>query len=222
MRQVGFFDQGASKSAKFEQPGDTITGKVVDVKQNQQTVFGSDQLDYWPSGDPKMQVIVTLATADRADPDDDGNRNLYATITNSEGGKFRVIKDAIKKAGSEDIETGSTVTLTYTGPDPQSKNPANPKKLYTATYQKPSTSFSGSQEAPANVNTQTGEVAPQAAAQPTQAAPQPQAAQPTTQGAPDIDKIRQLIAISMTDEQIAAALSADAATIAAVRNAPAA
>ncbi|WP_371031246.1 hypothetical protein [Pseudoclavibacter sp. JSM 162008] len=133
---MSLFITTGGKGLKFQNPGDTHTGTVSRApREQQQTKFGSQEPDTWPNGDPKMQVVVELDTAERdpADGNDDGSRTLYV----SSSAMKRAIGDAIIAAGAEDIEVGGILTVTFTGFDPTSKNPQNPKKLYQAGYARP-------------------------------------------------------------------------------------
>lgn len=130
---MSLFDSG-SKGLKFPVIGTSHTGTVTaEPFERQQTEYGTNNPAVWPSGEPKMQIIVNLQTQERDDPDDDGERTLYV----ASNALKHAIGKAIRDAGAKDLEVGGTLTVTYSGNDPQSKNPQNPKKLYTAVYQKP-------------------------------------------------------------------------------------
>ena len=71
---------GGVASAKFEDIGATVTGRVVaKPTANQQTDFKTGAPKTYDNGDPMMQVVVELATADRDpdNPEDDGHRKVY-------------------------------------------------------------------------------------------------------------------------------------------------
>lgn len=127
------FDTG-SKGLKFSTIGTSHQGTVTsEPMERQQTEYGTGKPAVWPSGEPKLQVLVDLQTEEKDDPDDDGERTLYVSSNSMK----HAIGKAIRDAGAKDLEVGGTLTVTYTGNDPQSKNPANPKKLYTAQYSRP-------------------------------------------------------------------------------------
>lgn len=128
----------SSKGVKFDVIGATITGTVKSApRERQQTKFGSQDPDFWPNGDPKMQILVDLQTQERVDANDDGERTLYV----ASGNMKRAISEAIRTAGAQDILPGGVLTVQYVGNDPASKNPANPAKLYTAQYSAPTSAF---------------------------------------------------------------------------------
>ena len=137
---MGIFSPNSGASAKFQNPGDTVTGPIVEIGEPRQaTKFGTNDPDTWPSGDPKMQVAITLQTNERdpQSPDDDGKRRVYVTVSGSEGGQLWAIRQAVRAAGANDLAVGGVLTLQFTGTDPASKNPANPRKVYRAQYQAP-------------------------------------------------------------------------------------
>jgi hypothetical protein len=197
---MSLFNTSTGKGVKFQNPGDSVTGTVTRAPFEQQsTKFGSTELDFWPNGDPKMQILVPMQTQLRDDAEDDGERTLYVSST----AQKRAIGDAITAAGVQDVEVGGTLTITFTGFDPASKNPQNPKKLYAASYLKPSTPLATAGQPP---------VAQQAYQPPVQqqAAP-PVQQQPPMQPIVDPnqelhDKARQLIGLGLSDEQITQAI----------------
>ncbi|MGK9225326.1 hypothetical protein, partial [Microbacterium sp. SA156] len=140
---MSLFDS-SSKGVKFDVVGASITGTVKSApRERQQTKFGTQEPDFWPNGDPKMQILIDLQTDRRDDANDDGERTLYVASKNMK----RAIGDAIRASGANDVLPGGVLSVTYTGNDPQSKNPANPAKLYTAQYTPPTSPLA--QPAPA-------------------------------------------------------------------------
>lgn len=210
---AGIFDIGGGKSAKFDNQGDRVQGIVESFKVSQQNKFDSvnwkptNDPDFWPSGDPKMQVVIAVDTTQggtvagiRENSEDDGVRNVYATITSGEGTMFRAIQDAIKAAHGgvkADIEQGAFLDVWFSGYDPNSKNKQNPKKVYGAAYRRPATPFT--QAGPADQGDQGNpwNPAPTAAApaQQFQQAPagnfQPQGHGPAAQFAPQGGYVQQ-------------------------------
>lgn len=205
MSAFDFFAPRASHSWKFTNPGDTHTGTITEVSDARQaTEFGSNEPAYWDREKtrPKMQVAVTLDTAERdpQDVNDTGKRTLWVVEDGRSGSILSAIRQAVHQAGAGTIDIGGQLTVAFSGFDPNSKNPANPRKIYAASYVPP---------APAG-----GMFTNQAPAQPV-AAPAP-AAQPVAAPAPAPvpavpDAVRQavtaLIATGQTDEQIAATLA---------------
>lgn len=129
-----FLMGGGVASAKFERVGDAITGTVHDAPEvRQQTDLSTGQPKFWDDGRPMMQLVVTLATSLRDDPDDDGLRRIYVkgkSLTDA-------VREAVRKAGGKGLEVGGRLTVRYTGDGAQTKKGFNPPKLYAAEYTRP-------------------------------------------------------------------------------------
>ena len=141
---MSLFDS-SSKGVKFDVVGASIQGTVKSVpRERQQTKFGTQEPDFWPNGDPKMQILIDLQTDRREDPQDDGERTLYVASKNMK----RAISDAIRAAGATDLLPGGVLTVQYVGNSPASKNPANPAKMYAAQYTAPTSAFAAQPATP--------------------------------------------------------------------------
>ncbi|MHC6592401.1 hypothetical protein [Arthrobacter sp. C152] len=140
-----FKKRSSGKFAKFATPGATVAGTITEISdQKQATKWNPDpkaprELDFWPSGDPVMEVWITVQTQDRdpQDPEDTGQRTIVVTVNQKAGGPLAAIIDACEQAGVESPLPGGFLALTFTQFDPESKNPQNPRKLYAAKYQAP-------------------------------------------------------------------------------------
>ena len=237
MSAFDFFAPRASHSWKFTNPGDTHTGTITEVSDARQaTEYGSNELAYWDKERtrPKMQVAVTLDTTERdpQDANDTGKRTLWVVEDGRSGSILSAIRQAVHQAGAGTIDIGGQLTVTFSGFDPNSKNPANPRKIYAASYVPPAPAggMFTSQEPAQPVAAPAAPVAPAPAApvaQPAPAAPAPAAqpaapapvAQPVAAPAPATpapvpavpDAVRQavtaLIGTGQADEQIAATLA---------------
>lgn len=230
MSAFDFFAPRASHSWKFTNPGDTHTGTITEVSDARQaTEYGSNELAYWDKERtrPKMQVAVTLDTAERdpQDASDTGKRTLWVVEDGRSGSILSAIRQAVHQAGAGTIDIGGQLTVTFSGFDPNSKNPANPRKIYAASYVPPAPAGGMfTNQAPAQPVAQPAAPAPAAPApaQPVPAAPvapaapapvaQPVAAPATPAPVPAVpDAVRQavtaLIATDQSDEQIAATLA---------------
>lgn len=175
MSAFDFFAPRASHSWKFTNPGDTHTGTITEVSDARQaTEYGSNELAYWDKERtrPKMQVAVTLDTAERdpQDANDTGKRTLWVVEDGRSGSILSAIRQAVHQAGAGTIDIGGQLTVAFSGFDPNSKNPANPRKIYSASYVPP---------APAG-----GMFTNQAPAQPAAPAPVAQPVAPAAQPAP--------------------------------------
>lgn len=137
----------SSPAMAFTYPGDAVMGKIItEPKAVQQTVYdprnpASKDPAFWPSGDPKMQVIFQIQTnfrnyegiknPDRTQPDN-GARTIYLKGKHME----RATAEAIRAVGADWLEVGGTVWYQYTGDDMTSMAGVKPK-LYSVRYQPP-------------------------------------------------------------------------------------
>jgi hypothetical protein len=131
------FLQGGTKSASFkEKPlGFGYTGTIVaDPVVSQQTDPDTGELEFWPSGDPKWQLVVKIATALRDDETDDGVRAIYVKGKSLTDG----VKKAVQDAGVKSLRQGGTLTVQYIadGPPPAKAHHSR-AKLYKVTYAPP-------------------------------------------------------------------------------------
>ena len=142
MSAFDFFAPRASHSWKFTNPGDTHTGTITEVGDARQaTEFGSNEPAFWDREKtrPKMQVAITLDTAERdpQDANDTGKRTLWVVEDGRSGSILSAIRQAVHQAGAGTIDIGGQLTVAFSGFDPNSKNPANPRKIYSASYVPP-------------------------------------------------------------------------------------
>lgn len=214
MSAFDFFAPRASHSWKFANPGDTHTGTITEVSDARQaSEFGSNEPAYWDREKtrPKMQVAVTLDSAERdpQDANDTGKRTLWVVEDGRSGSILSAIRQAVHQAGAGTIDIGGQLTVTFSGFDPNSKNPANPRKIYSASYVPPAPAggmFTNQAPAPAAPVPAAPAPAPAAPA-----APAP-VAQPVPAPVPAVpDAIRQavtaLIGTGQDDAAIAATLA---------------
>jgi hypothetical protein len=134
---MGLFTKTSTKGVKFASPGTkviaTITGEGA---LRQMTEFQSTELAFWDKEkqQPKMQIVLPVLTNERdaTDPSDNGSRSLYVPKSSR---LFKALQAAIVKSGSNDIEVGGTLTITFTGYDAGGKNPQ--AKTYDVVYVPP-------------------------------------------------------------------------------------
>jgi hypothetical protein len=142
----------------FNYPGDGVTGQILtEPKAVQQTIYDprnpqSKELAFWPSGDPKMQVVFKIQTQlrnyeginrpDKNKPDD-GVRTIYLKGKHME----RATADAVTAAGGEWLDIGGIISFRYTGDDMTSLAGVKPK-LFEVHYRPPA------RQAPAHMQQQ--------------------------------------------------------------------
>ncbi|GMA22260.1 hypothetical protein GCM10025864_44860 [Luteimicrobium album] len=204
-----FLMGSGSKSAfgRDDAVGYTVTGKVQSVEVRQQTDLDGNLLT-WDNGDPRMQLVVTLATDLRDDPEDDGVRAVYVKGSKAPGSKsvHDAVRAAVQKSGAKGLEVGGTLTVSFVGTEPSKTRGYSDRKLWEAQYAAPdkaaqSGDFLGTTPAPTTT--------------PVQAAPPA----PAPSGSDAGEKARQLVALGLDDATIAGATGLDASVIALLRTA---
>ena len=117
-------------TAKFLEKGDSVEGVIVDMEERQQTDFTSNEPLFWDTGEPRMQLVITLLTEEKEDKDDDSLRKLYVKANMK-----RAVQQAIIASGSRTIKEGGVLSVTYTGIDKPKRKGLNGAKLYAASYE---------------------------------------------------------------------------------------
>lgn len=200
---------GGSKSFfnQYSEPGDTVTGTITKVDVKQVTNYKTKEPEFFPSGDPKKQVILTLQTSLREDADDDGKRSVYIPLW---GGKKAALGEAMRAAGMKEASTalalGNTFTARFVGEERRhGKDGSYTEKIYEYAIQAASTAALNEAMTPSL----------QAALTPP--APQPiQAPQPAAQAPQQVD-VPALIRAGLDDQSIASAAGLDASVVAQIR-----
>ncbi len=193
MTNLGTLGGEGGNAFPFDTVGDSVTGKVVALEQQQQTDMDSGEPAWWDDAKtrPKIMYAVTLQTELREEAGDDGLRTVYLRGSTKPETKssLAAVRVAVKATtGSFDLQYGGKLTLAFVGTEPASNRKFNDRKLYAATYEAPSVSLD-----------------PTPAASTTAAQPAPPAAPATTAPAPSSPP-------AITPEQLAAmqAMSAPA------------
>lgn len=183
---------GGAKSAKFETPGDTVTGTITDVTVRQATEFGTGKPLEWDDGNPREQILVSVQTGLQDDADDDGIRTIYIKGWGQQLKAFRAIAAASGKPGK-----GDTFTATFTGFGPKPQQGGFPPKEYTYALVK-------------------GDRLDALAGAPVAAAPVQAAAAAPAEDSPAA-KAQKLIGLGLDDTQIQQITGLDVAIVAALR-----
>ncbi|WP_018135421.1 hypothetical protein [Acaricomes phytoseiuli] len=209
---------GGSKSAftKETPVGTSITGTILEVSVQQLRDFANGKPKFWDNDRPQLQIVITIQTTLKEDPEDDGIRSIYIKTW---GVWKQALMEAVKAAGGRQaadvLVPGAVFTDTFTGTKPSTQGSDTKVHAYKITPAQSSLddALGGT------VNTTTGEITPPPAAAPqpsavpaAQAAPAPAAADP-------VDVARQLIAINLPDSVIQDQTGLSATVIAALRNA---
>ena len=121
-----FLSSSGAPAFKFENVGDTVKGRIVAAETREAIACGTGEVDRWPNGNPKEQLVVTLE-------DDSGDQ--YRIFAVKPSAMFVAIADAVKKVG-QGFREGGTLAVKFSGTKPSEKY-GTPQKLYAAKYEPP-------------------------------------------------------------------------------------
>lgn len=127
-----------TKACSFDgNPPVTWAGVILDEPRAVQSRnYDTDELEFWPDGKPKMQIVVKLQTDVIEGDDDTGVRSLWL-----KGESQKAVVTAIRQAGAQGLERGGYLTITYyaakENPPEPGKKKRYPTKLYRAQYTRP-------------------------------------------------------------------------------------
>lgn len=107
-------------------------GQVVSKRVSNQTKIGSNVPITWQDGSPRKQMEVTVQTAERADPQDDGQRVIFI-----KGDGPRAAREALKAANAKDIMPGGWYYQAWVDEEPAKQSGYNAKKIFKAVYAPP-------------------------------------------------------------------------------------
>lgn len=143
-----FLFEGGAKSFQWgETPGTVCRGTIESAELRQQTSLDDNKPLTWDDGRPRMQLVITLQTAERDSDDDTGLRSIYAKggryeIAEGEGQSMRdAIAQAVKDAGATSIDPGDELAVGFTGRGKAKRGYTAPK-LYAASFRKATASVS--------------------------------------------------------------------------------
>jgi len=101
--------------------GAKAKGRITNREKRQSTDIDGKALT-WDNGQPRMEWVITLATAD-------GDRRLFA-----KGNMLKAIKTAVVKAGQNSLDLGADLEVIRTGQDKPTRAGVDGAWTYDATY----------------------------------------------------------------------------------------
>ncbi|MFE3080891.1 hypothetical protein [Nocardia tengchongensis] len=109
-----------SAFGKNSAPGTTVYGRITNIGEQPKLKFNGapGEIDTDENGNPIMQLFITLETPN-------GLRNLNATSRMEQA-----IGQAMNAVGATSFDIGATLSITYSGPDPDYEK----ARIYTAVY----------------------------------------------------------------------------------------
>jgi hypothetical protein len=132
---TGFWGGAPSLSfdaAKGYGKGTFRGGQVLSKTISDQTEMGNGKVRTWGDGSPRKQMVLLLQTSERADPQDNGQRQLFI-----KGDLPRACREAFQAQGASDIEIGSWVYAAWVDDKAAKTAGHNPSKVYQVVYARP-------------------------------------------------------------------------------------
>jgi len=127
----------ASAAAKFENIGDKYVGRIMAMKQQQQTDPKDGTPKFFASGDPMMLWIITIQPEHGDELALWAKGGNYTATTGTGASMLSAIGQAVRAAGATSVEVGGLLAVAYTGEQASNTPGFNPAKLFTAQYQAP-------------------------------------------------------------------------------------
>lgn len=127
-----------TKAFSFDGPPPIMyAGEVVsELVPVQSRNYDTDELEFWPDGKPKLQLVVKIQTDLQESDDDTGVRSLWL-----KGESQKAVANACRLARRQGLEVGGYLTIEYyaaqENPPEPGKKKRFPTKLYRATYTPP-------------------------------------------------------------------------------------
>lgn len=132
---------GGSPAFKFASVGDTLEGEIIDLEERQAVDVDSNEPLFWPNGNPKMEIVVTLETPymagegispEKFNGEDDGKRRIWLRSN-----LYTAVRDAVKEAGASSLDVGGVLKVRFDSLGERKKPTHNPPKLFRAKYTVP-------------------------------------------------------------------------------------
>ena len=124
--------QTGAPAFPYEAHGDTCEGVVTDYHMRQSFKFGTTELDFWPDGNPKQELVINVDIGETGDFDTT-ERRLYAK---KNGAMWKALQEALRESGAI-FERGGRIKMRYTGDGESKTKGFKPPKLYKAKWTPP-------------------------------------------------------------------------------------
>jgi hypothetical protein len=135
-----FLSGGGPKALAFPTVGTSHTGTIdSDPVESQQIDPATQEPKTWKDGNPMMQLVITVATSQSEDEDDDGLRRIFV-----KGQMRKAFQAALAEAGVDELLPGGQITVTFTHEGEKSNPAFSPPKQYAVSYVPPKGGTNGS------------------------------------------------------------------------------
>jgi hypothetical protein len=112
---------------RFAEQGDQALGIVHEAYTRQKTKFGTQDLDTWDDGSPKLEAVIELRDTPTGDL-----KSLYVSSWRMNN----ALQTAFQEAGVRGPRPGGTLLVRYVADEP-GKGGSQPAKVYEAAYDSP-------------------------------------------------------------------------------------
>ncbi len=162
---------GGIRAEKYDHIGAVMGGTILSAKedyeyemelQNGKWVRTGEIRKWKNSNEPKKQLVITVQTDLREDPNDDGRRHMFF-----DSYRIPVLRDAVQRSGGKGLAIGATIAKRW---DSGSGNPGDPK-VYSVGYTAPAVGAESMMSAPVATTPQVPYTAAERAAPVAQPAP---------------------------------------------------
>lgn len=96
----------SAPAASLKNLGDSVAGRIVSFEDYQPKKFGTDELDFFPSGDPKPAVRIVLEQTP-------GDPASQVTLWAEKANLLKAIAVAVRSSGSKDLQVGADLAVTH-------------------------------------------------------------------------------------------------------------
>lgn len=107
-------------------------GQILDKKIVPQTKLGTNEILKWGDGSVREQMVLTLQTAERTDPQDNGQRQMFL-----KGDAPRAAREAFQAANAKDLELGGWYYQAWVDEKAPKQAGYNPQKVFKGVYAPP-------------------------------------------------------------------------------------
>lgn len=124
-------------SAKFDEFGDSYTGRILSMEERPQTDINTGQVRYFADGvTMRKQWVIVIQQKDGSSVALFARGGNYIAKKGKGESMLAALGTAVRDAGADAVDPGAELTMTYTGTT-EAKPGQNPAKLYTAQYTPP-------------------------------------------------------------------------------------
>ena len=124
--------QTGAPAFPYEAYDDTCDGILNDYYMRQTFIYQTTTLDFWPDGNPKMELVLVVDIGETGDHDTT-ERRLFAK---KGGAMWKALQEALRESGAP-LERGGRIKMRYTEDGTPKVKGHKPPKQYKAKWTPP-------------------------------------------------------------------------------------